>query len=238
MDKKLDISDVFDRTFKVYVQQATLLIPAALLVFLPVAVVDGVLRSGKISALVVVLSLTVSVIATFWFEGMVVQAVSDIQDGRRDHTIGSLFESAAPFVPALIGAGVLAGLGVLGGLILLIVPGLYLFTIWALISPVIVMEKAGVMDSFGRSRALVRGNGWQVFGVIVLIFILNGIASAVLSSLFNGIASDAVGYGLGTWISSILVGPVGGIATAVMYFQLAIATAPPPVAETVPPPVA
>src|SRR3954470_7559006 len=38
MQKKLDISDVFDRTFKVYADQASLLIPAALLVFLPVAV--------------------------------------------------------------------------------------------------------------------------------------------------------------------------------------------------------
>jgi hypothetical protein len=238
MERKLDVSDVFDRTFKVYTQQATLLIPAAVLVFLPVAVVNGVLRGGKEGALVALLSLIVSLVATFWFEGMVVQAVKDIQDGRRDYSIGGLFESAAPFVAALIGAGLLAGLGILVGLILLIVPGLYLLTIWALIAPVIVLERSGVMDSFGRSRALVRGNGWQVFGVIVLVFILNGIAAIVLGSIFNGIASNGVGYGISTLVSNALIAPISGIVTAVMYFELATAAAPPPAGEPLPPPEA
>jgi hypothetical protein len=234
MERKLDVSDVFDRTFKVYAQQATLLIPAAILVFLPVAIIDGVIRGGKETALVALLALVVSLIATFWFEGMVVQAVRDLQDGKRDHSIGSLFESAAPFVAPLIGAGILAGLGILVGFILLIVPGLYLLTIWALIAPVIVLEGTGVMDAFGRSRALVRGNGWQVFGVIVLVFILNGIAAVVLGSIFTGIASNTVGYGISTLVANTLIAPISGIVTAVMYFELAVSAAPPPVA---PPPV-
>ena len=228
MERKLDISDVFDRTFKVYTQQASLLIPAALLVFLPAAIINGLIRSGKTTALLLLLSVAVSLIATFWFQGMVVQAVHDIQDGRRDFSLGGLFESAAPFVPPLIGAGILAGFGIAVGFILLIVPGLILLTIWALISPVIVMEKARVMESFGRSRALVKGNGWQVFGVIVLVFILNAIAAAILSTIFVGISSDAVGAALGSLVSNAIVGPVGGIATAVMYFELAITAAPPP----------
>jgi hypothetical protein len=236
MERKLEVSDVFDRTFKVYAQQATLLIPAAILVFLPVAVVNGVLRGGKEGALVALLSVIVSLIATFWFEGMVVQAVKDIQDGRRDYSIGGLFESAAPFVAALIGAGLLAGLGILGGLILLIIPGLYLLTIWALIAPVIVLEGSGVMNAFGRSRALVRGNGWPVFGVIVLVFILNGIAAVVLGSIFTGIASNGVGYGISTLVTNALIGPISGIVTAVMYFELATAAAAPPAGEPLPPP--
>jgi hypothetical protein len=238
MERKLDVSDVFDRTFKVYTQQATLLIPAAILVFLPVAIIDGVIRGGKETALVALLALVVSLIATFWFEGMVVQAVRDLQDGKRDHSIGSLFESAAPFVAPLIGAGILAGLGILVGFILLIVPGLYLLTIWALIAPVIVLEGTGVMDAFGRSRALVRGNGWQVFGVIVLVFILNGIAAVVLGSIFTGIASNTVGYGISTLVANTLIAPISGIVTAVMYFELAVSAAPPPVApppESAPP---
>ena len=39
-----------------------------------------------------------------------------------------------------------------------------------MIAPVIVVEHSGVMDSFGRSRELVRDNGWQVFGVIFVVF--------------------------------------------------------------------
>jgi hypothetical protein len=227
MKKKLDISDVFDRTFKVYTDQAFLLIPAALLVFLPVAVINGVLQS-KISGLIIALSVVVSVIATVWFEGMVVQAVRSNLQGKGRMSVGAMFESAAPFVPALLAAGLLAALGILGGFILLIVPGLYLFTMWALISPVIVIEGAAVMDSFSRSRTLVTGNGWQVFGVLVLVLILNGIGAAVLGSLFHDIASSSVGNGLSSLITNALLAPFFGIVTAVMYFELALGAAPPP----------
>ena len=38
--------------------------------------------------------------------------------------------------------------------------------------PAIVLENRGIGESFGRSRELVRGNGWNVFGVIVLTFLI------------------------------------------------------------------
>ena len=40
-------------------------------------------------------------------------------------------------------------------MVLLIVPGLILLTIWAVIAPVIVVERSGVIDAFRRSRELV-----------------------------------------------------------------------------------
>ena len=77
-----------------------------------------------------------------------------------------------PKLWTIVGAGILARLAITIGLILLIVPGLFLLTIWCLIVPVIVLEGAGRGDSFGRSRELVRGNGWNVFGLIVLTFLI------------------------------------------------------------------
>ena len=55
---------------------------------------------------------------------------------------------------------------------LLIVPGLFLLTIWIAVIPAVVLENRGIGESFGRSRELVRGNGWNVFGVIILTFLL------------------------------------------------------------------
>ena len=55
---------------------------------------------------------------------------------------------------------------------LLIVPGLFLLTIWIAVIPAIVLEGRGIGESFGRSRDLVRGNGWNVFGVIILTILL------------------------------------------------------------------
>ena len=63
------------------------------------------------------------------------------------------------------------GLGILVGFILLIVPGLFLLTIWAVVAPVTVLERPGIFAAFGRSRELVRGHGWTVFGALVLVFL-------------------------------------------------------------------
>jgi len=169
MNAKLDTGRVFERIFQIYGNQFTLLFPAALVLFIPVAIVDGLLYSGG-GALAYILASVIAAIASYWYQGMVVEAVVDILDGRRDQTVGGLFSSASPFIWPLIAAGILAGLGVAIGLVLLIVPGLILLTWWAVIIPTIVIDKTGVFPAFGRSRQLVRDNGWRVFGVLVVLF--------------------------------------------------------------------
>lgn len=216
MERKLDIGSVFDRVFAIYRDQFTLLIPAALILFVPVAILNGlVLSSGSI--LGSLLAAAIAAVATYWYQGMVVSAAEDILDGRRDHTVGSLLSSTTPVIAPLFGAGLLAGIAVAIGFVFLIVPGLYLLTIWAVIAPVIVLERAGVFESFGRSRHLVKGNGWQVFGVIVILFLLGFVIQLIISAAIDD--SFAL-LALADLIVRLLVAPLSGLAAAVMYFGL------------------
>ena len=220
MNAKLDTGRVFERIFSFYGSQFTLLIPAALVLFLPVAIVNGLLLSSG-GFLLALVSSALSLIATYWYQGMVVEATRDILDGRRDHTIGSLFSSAAPFIGPLLVVGILAGIGIAIGFVLLIIPGLFLLTIWAVIVPVIVIERAGVLESFGRSRELVRGSGWQVFGVIVVIFLVSFIVRAIIGGIVGGISDDSfVGYAIADLIVNVLLVPLSALAATVMYFEL------------------
>jgi len=220
MHAKLDTARVFERIFKIYGDQFTLLIPTALVLFIPVAVLNGLVwTSGGLLAYA--LSSLIAAIATYWYQGMVVEAVRDILDGRRDQTIGGLFSSAAPFVWPLLGAGILAGIGVAIGLVLLIVPGLFLLTIWAVIVPAIVIDRVGVLDSFGRSRALVRGNGWQVFGVIVVLFLVQLVVGGIIKGIAGAASDDSfAGYAIGDLIARVLIVPLSAIAATVMYVEL------------------
>jgi len=220
MNAKLDTARVFERIFAFYGSQFTLLIPAALLLFIPVAIVVGLLLAGG-GVLALLLSTIVSMVASYWYQGMVVEATRDILDGRRDHTIGSLFRSAAPLIGPLLAVGILAGIAIALGLVLLIVPGLILLTIWAVIVPAIVIERIGVFDSFGRSRNLVRGNGWRVFGVILVVFLLNIVLSSIVNAVVGGASDDSfVGYAVAELVVSVLVVPVSGIAATVLYIEL------------------
>ena len=96
--------------------------------------------------------------------GVVVNLANDVQDGRRDSSAGDLVRSATPFILPLFGAGLLAGIGIGIGLILIVVPGLILATIWSVIAPVIVVAsfntyrlaifKDSVIDLIGRVTRL------------------------------------------------------------------------------------
>ena len=120
----------------------------------------------------------------------------------------------------LVIAGILAGIAIAIGLVLLIVPGLFLLTIWAVLAPVIVIERSDVMNAFGRSRELVRGNGWQVFGVIVVLFLLQLVVTGVIQAVANSVADSVVGYSVADLIVRLLVAPLSALAAAVLYFEL------------------
>jgi ABC-type multidrug transport system fused ATPase/permease subunit len=220
MNAKLDTARVFERIFAIYKDQFTLLIPAALVVFVPVAVISGIVYAGDVSIFGAILVAALATIATYWFQGMVVEAARDILDGRRDHTVGSLVQSVTPVIGPLVVAGILAGLGVGIGLLLLIVPGLFLLTIWAVIAPAIVIERRAAFESFGRSRELVRGSGWQVFGVILVLFLLQFIVTAVIQALANSVSDSFAGYAVADLITRLLVAPLAALAAAVLFFEL------------------
>lgn len=228
MERKLDIGDALSRSFAIYREQAGVLLPLAFTLFLLVAVIEDVVASTLV---LFPLGLAVGVLAGTLFQGMVVGLVSDVQDGRRDSSVEDLVRTATPVILPLIGVGILAGLGIGLGFLLLIVPGLILMTIWAVIAPVIVVERSGVLAAFGRSRELVRGNGWQVFGVLVCVFLITVIVGIFFAAIAVGIADTVVVRVLFNVIASTLTAPLAALVAAVVYFRLLElkgATAPAP----------
>ena len=234
MSERLEVGPILRRVFQFYAQQFGLLFPAALVVFLPIAIINGAIgpdgpNDGAGGILLALVSAAIAFVGSFWYQGVVVEAVRDILDGARDFSLGQLFRSVTPVLGTLILAGIVGGLGVGLGLLLLVVPGLVLLTWWALLAPVIVVERAGFGAAFGRSRALVRGNGWPVFGVIVLLGLLQAVVSAFFGALASGYSDTAVVGAVASLIGSALVAPLSALAASTMYFELKrIGTEDPP----------
>ena len=212
----LRVGDVVGRVFAIYVDQAAVLMPAAAVVF----VVSGILGSVLVAAApaLAIVALLLSLVATTLFTGMVVELVADVQDGRRDATAGGLLRAAMPVIGSLILVGVVEGVGIVIGLILLIVPGLILLTVWSVAAPVIVLERPAGLGALRRSRELVSGSGWPVFGVILVLGVLVVLLTALLDSL-----GDSAGTGVGIVVSvtvGVLSAPISALAAAVLYFEL------------------
>ena len=188
MREHLDIGRAFSAIFDLYKNNAAPLLGSALIIFLGTAVLVALLL--VVSPIFVLLSLPVLIAAQFWYQGMVIELVNRVHAGSGVPGIGELFSAVGPRIGRLIVAGILAGLGIAVGLILLIAPGLYLMTIWAVIAPVIVIENAAIGAAFGRSRQLVQGDGWQVFGIVVIIAIASAIVGFIIRAI-TGRASSA-----------------------------------------------
>jgi hypothetical protein len=233
--KRIAVGEVVSETFSIYGQNLGALLGSALAVFIVVGLVAGILQ-GAGGVLLALIAAAVRLAGHALYTGFVVKLVQDARNGRRDQGVGDLFSAAAPFILALIGFGILFGIGVTIGFILLIVPGLILITFWSVGAPAIVVEGIGPIDAFGRSWRLVRGDAWSVFGVLlVVLLIVIGIGivlAAIATPIGNGEAS--------TWIASIvsttITAPIFAIAVTVLYYELAGGPAGPAPAAPHPPP--
>ncbi len=208
MNQKISVGRVIEGVFETYRDYAAVLLPVAAVVFLIEAIVSALVV--EIGWWLFPVSAAVTVVATALFAGMVVTLVSDIQDGRRDSSVEQLLKSVTHVLLPLIAAGFVAGIAIGFGFILLIVPGLILLTIWAVFAPAIVLERAGVFRSLGRSRELVSGNGWQVFGVIVIICLIAWSGSRLCSRRIGASSRTSWVGSSSTTSGRVLTAPLTG----------------------------
>jgi hypothetical protein len=211
------LSGVLGEAWQMYKRFAAHLLAIAFVIYLAAAVIAGLLAlAGYFGQL---LGSIVEMIAAFLLQATLVKAVQDVRDGRADMSIGETVRAATPYLWTVAAASILAGIAIAIGLVLLIVPGLYLITIWAVIVPAIVLEGAGVFACFGRSQQLVRGHGWQVFGTLVLVFIIMVAVGLVLGIIFAALPR-VLNSGLSTIISGTLVSPFLALVVTNVYYRL------------------
>jgi hypothetical protein len=214
---RIEPGRVIGEAFETYRSHAGALLGGAVIVIGIAGIIEGLLSvSGSI--ILGILGALIGLAAGFLYIGYVVKLVQDVRDGRRDFSVGELFSSATPYLGTLILAGILAGIGVTIGFILVIIPGLILLTIWSVISPAIVVEDRGVFEAFGRSRELVRGHGWPVFGAIVLTFLII-VVVGIIASLIGAAIGD-VGLVILRAVGNVITAPVWALVASILFFDL------------------
>jgi hypothetical protein len=213
----IEVGAVVRKVFRIYVDQAPVLMPAAAVVFVFTGIVTELLISNGSEGLTLLAEL-IALLATTLFTGMVVELVADVQDGRRDSSPTQLLRAVTPVLGQLLAVGIVTSICEGIGLLLVVVPGLMLMTIWAVVAPIVVIERPGGLRALGRSRELVRGNGWPVFGVIIVLVLgvevlVGGVSVAAAE------AGTAVGIVVRV-VAGVLSAPISALAAAVLYFEL------------------
>ena len=138
--------------------------------------------------------------------------VSDLND-RKVSVSDSLSIGLRAFLP-LLGLGILLGLAVGAGMILLIIPGVMLAVAWCVAVPVYVVERPGVIASFGRAAALTRGSRWPIFGLFV-IYAIAALIIQVVMGIVGGVLGVATIGGF-PMLNFLIITPLIQVATALI----------------------
>lgn len=134
---------------------------------------------------------------------------------------------------AVLAAVILGGLATVAGFFFFLIPGIWLVVALYFASQAVVAEGRSPVDALRRSRELVRGQWWRVFGIGVLFSVAVGVVSGVLGAGFDAIAKAAdlqLFVLLGTMLTdTFLIGFIA-VASTLLFFDLRVRSegAPPP----------
>jgi hypothetical protein len=238
MTPRLKVVDTCRLIWAAYRSLLPFLLATALVVFVPIGFIDALsdridtIDTDEISGLAgvallvgVVVSAITSTLGDEFYAGVVATGVEGLRKGER-HSLGEVARTVPYwrlFVADLIFTAI-----VVVGLLLLVVPGLVLFTWFALVGPVIKIERRGLRASFRRSRELVRGN----FRLVLIVIGSLTVASSVLAELVQSGPAWFLGEGLiSDWIGAVAVGlmlaPPTALAMVVITYELIDIKGPP-----------
>jgi hypothetical protein len=214
------LSGVLGESWSYYKRFAGHFLLIAFVIYLVAAAIVALLSlAGAVGTFI---GLIIGVIAAFLVQAALVKAVQDVRDGRADLNLGETVSAVTPFLPAVIAASILAGIGIAIGFALIIVPGLILLTFWSLIVPSIVIGGEGVFGSFSKSWRTVRGYAWHVFGTYVLVFLILIVFDIVLGIILLALPIVARNF-ISNIVSGTLVAPFLALVVTLVYYRLTAA---------------
>jgi hypothetical protein len=243
----MSVGQILDRTFLLYRNHFVRFLAVVAVVQVPLALVSILITTGIHSTLIAdggadlsagalvagLIGLAVTflllIVAQQLANGALIKAVSESYLGG-DASVGECYAAVLPRVLTLLVASFAVGILVLLGLILCIVPGVILMLLFAVVTPVIVVEDVGISSSLSRSKALVSGNMGKVFAVVfvaaLIVWIVNllfqrvGIFVAVRA--ISSPAAAGLVAGLIAMVGQILAVPISATAIVLLYYDLRI----------------
>ncbi|MDL2275236.1 hypothetical protein LJC22_03815 [Desulfosarcina sp. OttesenSCG-928-G10] len=213
------VGSVLSRTFKMLKENPVVFFTLALIAVVPSVFMLGFMSMEEPSAMLFVVVI-ISTLLALMVQGAIAYAVFMVFKNRSAVSIGNAVSKGMVRVGTLLLAAFLMGFGVFFGMILLIIPGIILYCMWSVTIPACVVEGRGALDSMKRSAELTKGYRWTVFGLIVIMWVLNfliqGIGEAVVATITQ---SPLIGLMAGTVLTFIPTA-FGSVMYAVAYYDL------------------
>lgn len=164
----LEIGEIIRETFEIILRNRTTFIPAALLLASLPGAVAGLGRIG--APFLGVLGGLAAIVGAVLLQGALIDGtMSDLQGAPASRE--ELKVAALRFWLPLLGMGFLIGIAVLIGLVLLVVPGVFVALLCSVAGPALVCERLDIEGALRRSIQLTRGRRLQIFVLALIIWV-------------------------------------------------------------------
>ncbi|MEV6239344.1 hypothetical protein [Lentzea sp. NPDC051838] len=173
------------------------------------------------------LSLVLALIGTVFLSGFITVVVGHAVLGR-PVTFAQAWDEFKPRLLPLLGATLLSTLVIMVGVVLCIIPGIWVGVMFSLIGAVVVLERGGVGTAFSRSRALVNGAWWRTFGILLLAAVISWVISSIIGLPFGLLGAATTGFSddptAALSAGSLVLSAIGGIiaSTITLPFTSAV----------------
>ncbi len=221
MEAKIRIGAVLGEAWRLYRLLWRRSVVAAGLIFAVVGLAEALAASARQrNVLAAVVALALGVVGNALVQkGALVEVVRDVHDGREPGTVGDLLGRARARTGSILWGALVYGFAVAIGLVLLVVPGLIVLARWALIVPIVVVERRPVREARARSSALVRGNTGRVLGAILLSLVIVLAASLAIETVFGWLPSILAAW-IGRAVAGAVTVPFAAHVLTVLYYRL------------------
>ena len=113
---------------------------------------------------------------------------------------------------------VLVGLATIGGLILFIIPGIYIGVRLAVSIEALVVEGRRGTEAMGRSWELVGGHWWHAFGTLVVAGLLTGVVNALITAPFGNTSWFV--QAVAAAVATVVTLPYSALVGVLLYLDL------------------
>ncbi|MEP7179569.1 MAG: hypothetical protein ABI775_10795 [Pseudonocardiales bacterium] len=241
--RPLGVAEILDGSFRaIRCNPAAMFAPAAVIAVVRVAATAGLQLGGyrflDRVALQLLSTFVISAVLGTILSGILAAVVTQDVLGRRI-TARQALARLRGRIWALLGLALVITVLETLGLIALAAPGIWLWGLWAVAVPAIVVERSTIRGALARSRQLVSGMWWRVWSIRALAYLLATLLSAIVSVPFLALASAVTGSGgllpaansgssamyvliisVGSVLSATLTEPVRAGIDALLYIDL------------------
>jgi len=214
----IDVGRILNEGRGIYKETAVTIWVVTLILIIPAGIIRYLAIESE-TMLITVLSTIVSLVFDLYLVGALVRVVEEAEEegSAPASSAAKVIASITPKLVPLLVLGIIYSVCFMAASAALLIPGIFLATVWSVCVTSMIVEDLGVFQSFRRSYELTKGNRWRVLQLGVVFLII-----AVVISLVEGILHDVqpIIGSIAFAVIAVLFYPYGALIRTVLFFDL------------------